>query len=161
MIKKSSSLILLITVIFLLSLNSCDPGKKYEKEEADSIQDYLGANINLDFVKQTSGLFYLELVEGTGIKPALNDSAFVKYTGSFLNGTIFDSNVSTGTLYDFIVGENIPGFDEGVLLMAVGGKASLIIPSYLGYGTVGRYPIQGYTPLLFDIELVRVVAGPF
>lgn len=161
MIKKKISIIYFLLAIISISISSCDPAKKYEKEEAALIQDYLGANPNINFVKQSSGLYYSEFVEGAGVKPVLNDSAFVKYTGTFLNGTIFDSNVSSGSLYGFIVGENIQGFDEGILLMSVGGKATLLIPSYLAYGTYGRYPIQGYTPLLFDIELVRVVAGPF
>ncbi len=60
--------------------------------------------------------------------------------------------------YKFVVGENISGFDEGITLMAEGGKSTILIPSSLAYGTIGRYPgIPGYTPLLFDLELVKVV----
>jgi FKBP-type peptidyl-prolyl cis-trans isomerase len=148
-----------ITVAILISLASCNPAAKYEKEEKASIQDYLGNNTNIKFVLQSGGLYYSETVVGTGAMPTYGDSAFVKYTGKFLDGTIFDSNVSLATLYSFIVGENIAGFDQGLILMKEGGKATLLIPSALAYGPGGRYPIQGYTPLLFDIELVRIKAG--
>jgi FKBP-type peptidyl-prolyl cis-trans isomerase FkpA len=144
--------------ILILLVVSCDPSKKYQKDEDTAIQNYLNANSSLKFVLRPSGLYYLEVVAGTGDSPVLNDSAFVKYTGKLLSGTIFDSNVSTGTLYGFIVGQNIVGFDEGVMLMKAGGKSTLLIPSKLGYGSMGSYPyISGYTPLLFDLELVKVV----
>ncbi|TAL75033.1 MAG: FKBP-type peptidyl-prolyl cis-trans isomerase [Bacteroidetes bacterium] len=149
----------LFTVVITITLASCNPSKSYEKEEQNKIQDYLAKNSSLNFELKPSGLYYLEVVKGTGVSPVTGDSAFVRYTGMFLNGTIFNSNVTMGPLYGFVVGDNIAGFDEGILLMAAGGKATLLIPSKLGYGTTGRYPIDGYTPLLFDIELVRVKAA--
>lgn len=146
----------MLLVVLTLSFESCDPSRKLEKKEQEEINNYLSENSNLHFVKQQSGLYYLEVVAGTGLAPVLKDSAFVYYTGKFLDGTVFDSNVSTGTLYGFIVGANITGFDEGIMLMKAGGKATLLIPSSLGYGSYGSYYIPGYTPLLFDIELVKV-----
>jgi len=128
-----------------------------EKQEKEEIEAYLSANDTLDFVKQPSGLYYHEVVAGTGISPERADSAFVKYTGKFLSGGIFDSNVSSGKLYGFIIGQNITGFDEGITLMKPGGKSTILIPSKLGYGAMGTYGISGYTPLLFDIELVKTV----
>jgi FKBP-type peptidyl-prolyl cis-trans isomerase len=152
------SIIPLILVVFALTVVSCDPAAKMEKQEKEEIQSYLSQNSNLNFVKQASGLYYLEVVAGTGISAVMADSAFVKYTGKFLNGTVFDSNVSSGNLYACIVGHNITGFDEGITLMKMGGKSTLLIPSKLAYGSTGSYPyIPGYTPLLFDIELVKVV----
>jgi hypothetical protein len=127
--------------------------------EEEMIQNYLINNPDLDFQKQSSGLYYLEVLAGTGPAPSTNDSVYVFYTGKFLDGTIFGSNVPSGILYGFRanIGENIPGFDQGVMLMKEGGKATIILPSVLGYGTVGVPWIPGYTPILFDIELVRVV----
>jgi FKBP-type peptidyl-prolyl cis-trans isomerase FkpA len=146
-----------VAVLMILALMSCDPTKKLEKQEKEDIQAYLTENDDLVYVKQPSGLYYLEVVAGTGISPVRGDSAFVKYTGKFLDGTIFDSNVSSGKLYGFIVGQNITGFDEGITLMKQGGKSSLLIPSKLGYGGTGTYGIAGFTPLLFEIELIKVV----
>jgi len=138
-------------------LTSCNPSAKMEKQEREDIQAYLSANDTIDFVKQPSGLYYHEIVAGTGVSPERVDSAFVKYTGKFLSGGVFDSNVSSGKLYGFIIGQNISGFDEGITLMKPGGKSTLLIPSKLAYGAMGTYGISGYTPLLFDIELVRTV----
>jgi FKBP-type peptidyl-prolyl cis-trans isomerase len=158
MIRKNVRLIIQLTaVMMMLSLVSCDPTKKFEKKEKEQIQEYLSQNSTLNFVKKPSGLYYLEVVAGTGISPVRTDSAYVKYTGKYLDGTVFDSNVTTGKLYGFIVGQNITGFDEGVTIMKQGGKATLLIPSILGYGAVGTYGIPGYTPLLFDLELIKVV----
>jgi FKBP-type peptidyl-prolyl cis-trans isomerase len=147
---------LLAVVLVLLSV-SCNPSKKYEREEKDKIADYLQANKNLNFVKEPSGLYYLEVVAGTGSSPVAGDSAYVNYTGKFLDGKVFDTNISLGQLYGFIVGQNIIGFDEGVTRMKEGGKSTLLIPSSLAYGTYGSSIIPGYTPLLFDVELVKVV----
>jgi FKBP-type peptidyl-prolyl cis-trans isomerase len=150
--------ILFLTSFSMILLVSCETAKKLESEEDNNIQQYLANNSNLDFVLEPSGIYYLQLVEGTGVSPVRADSAYVTYTGKFLNGQIIYSNSSTHELYGFIVGQkNITGFDEGVILMKVGGKATLLIPSELAYGSYGSYPIPRYTPLLFDIELVKVV----
>jgi FKBP-type peptidyl-prolyl cis-trans isomerase FkpA len=158
MIRKNFQTVLpLLLITLILSLTACNPSAKMEKQEKEEIQAYLSDNDTIDFVKQASGLYYHEVVAGTGVSPEREDSAFVKYTGKFLSGSIFDSNVSTGKLYGFIIGQNITGFDEGITLMKPGGKSSLLIPSKLAYGAMGTYGISGYTPLLFDIELVKTV----
>jgi FKBP-type peptidyl-prolyl cis-trans isomerase len=144
-------------LIVTIAAVSCDPSRKYEKQEKEEIEAYLAENNTMHFVRQPSGLYYLEVVAGTGLQPVRTDSAYVKYTGMFLDGRVFDSNVSSGSLYGFIVGQNIVGFDEGITHMKAGGKSTLLIPSELGYGASGYYTIPGYTPLLFEIELVKVV----
>jgi FKBP-type peptidyl-prolyl cis-trans isomerase len=147
----------LVAVVVIITIVSCDPSKKLRKQEEEDIQTYLTQNSTFNFVKQPDGLYYLEVVAGTGLSPVAGDSAYVNYTGKFLDGTIFDTNATHGTLYGFIVGQNLIGFDEGITLMKAGGKATLLIPSSLGYGATGSYTISGYTPLLFDIQLVKVV----
>lgn len=158
MIKKYyQSIALFLAVILMLSLGSCDPSKKYEKAERESIQNYLNSNSDLNFELKPSGLYYLEVLKGTGISPVVNDSAFVRYTLMYLDGTVLYSNLTEAKPYGFIIGENIYGFDEGVLLMAVGGKAKLLIPSKLAFGSQGSYVIPGYTPILYDVELLNVI----
>jgi len=165
MIKKYNKAIpLLFAAIIMISLGSCDPSKKLEKEESAIILAYLGSNSNMNFVKKPSGLYYLEVVAGSGRVPVAHDTAYVFYTGKLLDGTIFDTNVGTTDTLIFPMEEgwlNLTGIDEGVTYMKGGGKAIFLIPSKLAYGAYGAYPyIQGYTPLLFDVELVRVKAGP-
>jgi FKBP-type peptidyl-prolyl cis-trans isomerase len=161
MVKKYYQSILLFLVAgLILSLGSCNPARKYEKAEKESIQSYLASNPNDTFQLKTSGLYYHDVLLGTGRAVATHDTAYVQYTGRFLNGNVFDTNVGSADLV-FAVGEGymISGFDEGISYMKAGGKATFLIPSSLAYGTAGYYTIPGYTALLYDVELVKVVPG--
>jgi FKBP-type peptidyl-prolyl cis-trans isomerase FkpA len=161
MIKKVYQTAMLLMVAgLLLSLSSCNPSAKYEKAEKEAIADYL-SKTTLDFVKQPSGLYYYESLAGTGVTPVEGDTAYVQYTGKFLDGSTFDTNVDKAA-FPFPVGNGyvIAGLDEGITYMKVGGKSVLLIPSNLGYGSQGYYTIGGYTALLFEVELKKVVAGP-
>jgi FKBP-type peptidyl-prolyl cis-trans isomerase FkpA len=149
----------LITMAVIISLVSCNPAKKYEKEEQAMIDNYLTSNPTLSFEQKESGLYIYSVQEGAGTLPVLHDTVYVKYTGSFLSGQVFDTNVGTSDSLTFPVLEGwmIAGFDEGVSYLKPGGKAIILCPSWLAYGPSGRYGfVNGYTPLLFEIELVRV-----
>ena len=160
--NRRTTILMLLSAFLLISLWSCNPSSKYEKEEAQEIEDYLSNNSNLNFILQPSGLYYLEVEEGFGLQPATSDTAYIKYTGKFLNGTVFDSNVQLPDSLIVPVNEGwlISGFDEGITLMKEGGKAIFLVPSKLAYGATGYYTIQGYTPLLFDVELAKITPGP-
>lgn len=163
MIKKVYSVInLLFALVLTIALVSCDPGRKFEKQEEDQIASYLSLNTALTFVLKPSGLYYYEVVAGTGRAAVTHDTAYVKYTAKFLDGTVFDTNVGKSDSLVFPINEGwlISGFDEGITYMNQGGKAVFLVPSKLAYGTTGYYQIQGYTPLLFDVQLVRVKPGP-
>jgi FKBP-type peptidyl-prolyl cis-trans isomerase len=162
MMKKNSFIsLLIISTVLAFTLISCDPSKKYVEQEEEKIQDYLKSNPNLSFELKPSGLYYVTIQQGTGIIPVKHDTAYIKYTGRFLSGNIFDTNVGTTDTLSVPVDEGwmIQGFDEGITYMKVGEKAQLLIPSKLAYGPTGYYIIGGYTPLLFDIELVKVKRG--
>jgi FKBP-type peptidyl-prolyl cis-trans isomerase len=162
MIRKiSKSILFFLTISIVVLLVSCDPAKKYEKAEKDAINNYLNTNSDKNFVQQPSGLYYLEVLAGTGRQPVALDTVYVVYTGKFLNGNVFDSNVGGNQLYFAIgQGEMLTGFEEGIMLMKQGGKATILVPSNLAYGTQGFYTIPGYTALLYDIELAKVAPGP-
>ena len=151
---------LLILGFVMIFVSSCDLTKKYEKKEKEEISNYLGQHPELSFVLKESGLYYLDVTVGTGEQLVTKDTAFVIYTGYFLDGTKFDTNVG-GDLYGFPVGEGfvIPGFDEGVMYMREGGTAKFLIPSFLGYGNSGYY-MSAYTPLLFEVKLDSIAPGP-
>ncbi|HKJ02060.1 MAG TPA: FKBP-type peptidyl-prolyl cis-trans isomerase [Longimicrobiales bacterium] len=111
------------------------------------------ASLGIDLasmVHTPSGLYYKDLVVGAGATVAVGDSATVAYSGWLANGTPFDA----GT-YPFTVGVGrvVPGFDEGVLGMKVGGKRKLVIPPDLGYGNQNYGPIPGNSTLVFEVEL--------
>jgi FKBP-type peptidyl-prolyl cis-trans isomerase FkpA len=159
MIKKVfKTSVLLMTAGFIFSLTSCDPAKKYEKREKEEINTYLSNNSSQGFEQKESGLYYAEVTPGTGAGLSTHDTAYVEYTGKFLDGNTFDTNVGKEA-FAFPVGEGyaIAGFDEGVSYMKAGGKSLFLIPSSLAYGSQGYYTIGGFTPLLFEVVLKKVV----
>jgi peptidylprolyl isomerase len=110
-------------------------------------------------VKTPSGLAYVELVPGSGPSPVAGKQVKVHYTGWLENGTKFDSSVDRGEPFSFAIGAGqvIPGWDEGVMSMKVGGKRKLIIPAQLGYGSAGAGGvIPPNATLIFEVELLDV-----
>ncbi|MFC2100483.1 FKBP-type peptidyl-prolyl cis-trans isomerase [Bacteroidota bacterium] len=127
------------------------------KEDQD-FKNYLEMN-KITTKPTESGLIYIETVKGTGQKAAAGSKVKVHYTGTLLDGTKFDSSLDRGTPLEFQLGAGqvIKGWDEGISMMNVGGKAKLVIPSAIGYGERGAgNVIPPYAPLVFDVELVGV-----
>jgi len=109
--------------------------------------------------KLPSGLIYQQIKAGTGAKPKTTDIVKVNYTGSFIDGKVFDSSVQRGQPVEFPLGQVIPCWTEGITKMKVGGKAKLICPSDIAYGDQGRPPvISGGATLIFEVELLDVKA---
>ncbi len=110
-------------------------------------------------VTTASGLKYVDVVVGKGASPTAGKQVKVHYTGTLENGKKFDSSVDRKEPFSFTigVGQVIPGWDEGVMSIKVGGKRKLIIPPNLGYGTQGAGGvIPPNATLLFDVELLDV-----
>ena len=118
---------------------------------------FLEQNAQQEGVKVTeSGLQYLVLKEGNGVKPGPEDAVTVHYTGRLIDGTVFDSSVERGEPATFAVGQVIPGWVEGLQLMSEGAAWRLFIPSNLAYGPHGTGPIQPNSTLIFDVQLIKV-----
>lgn len=148
--------------LILIIIAGCDPSKKYRKQENLLIQSYIQSLGDTVYALKPSGLYYIELQAGTGRTPVANDTIAFWYKAMFLDRVVFDSNASAAEPFSAIVGsyQILEGLDEGVRYMKEGGKARLVTPSGLAYGANGAYPvIPGYTPLLWEIELVSVKAG--
>ena len=112
-------------------------------------------------IKTDGQLRYIDQVVGTGASPTKGQHVQVQYTGWLTNGKKFDSSVDRGQPFDFVIGlgKVIPGWDQGVATMKIGGKRRLIIPSALGYGARGAgASIPPNSTLIFDVELISV--GP-
>jgi peptidylprolyl isomerase len=110
-------------------------------------------------VTTASGLKYVDVKVGSGASPVKGKQVKVHYTGTLENGKKFDSSVDRKEpfAFDIGVGQVIPGWDEGVMSMKVGGKRKLIIPAKLGYGERGAGGvIPPNATLLFDVELLEV-----
>ncbi len=106
-----------------------------------------------------SGLQYVDIQQGSGESPQPTQTVAVHYTGWLEDGTKFDSSVDRGKPFTFQIGTGqvIPGWDEGVATMQIGGKRRLIIPPDLAYGDRGA---SGVIPpnatLTFEVELLEV-----
>jgi len=150
--------LIIISSFILLAVGACNDQEtsmqKYEKEQI-ALNKYLTDN-NITTKPTASGLYYIETLAGTGQKVTYGRWIAVKYEGRFLDGRVFDASGSTPFEFYAGAGQVIPGWDEAVMYMKDGGKATLIIPSTLAYGPYGSGTIPGYTPLVFDIEITNV-----
>ena len=105
-----------------------------------------------------SGLQYVVLAEGKGIKPKATDRVKCHYEGRLTDGTVFDSSYRRGEPAVFPLNGVIAGWTEGVQLMAEGAKFRFFIPYSLAYGERGAgQSIPPYAALVFDVELIEVV----
>ena len=130
-----------------------------EQQESIDLQKYLQEN-QITVPARESGLIYIEKEAGSGAQPQPGQRVKVHYTGRLLDGTKFDSSVDRGQPFEFTIGQGqvIKGWDEGIALMKEGGKATLIIPSGIGYGARGAGEvIKPFSTLVFDVELIEVV----
>ncbi len=107
-----------------------------------------------------SGLQYEVLQAAAGPKPQATDKVKVHYTGTTINGQVFDSSVQRGEPAEFALNQVIPGWSEGVQLMNVGSKYKFYIPYNLAYGEQGipQANIPPFAPLIFEVELLEIVA---
>ena len=113
----------------------------------------------VETITTASGLSYQDLTPGSGAEAQAGKTVAVHYTGWLTDGTKFDSSRDGGQPFEFTLGRGsvIPGWDEGVAGMQVGGTRKLFIPAELAYGAAGY---SGVIPpnatLVFDVELVEV-----
>jgi FKBP-type peptidyl-prolyl cis-trans isomerase len=110
-------------------------------------------------ITSPSGLKYEDLIVGNGAEAKTGSTVSVHYTGWLEDGTKFDSSLDRGQPFSFTLGARqvIPGWDEGVAGMKVGGKRKLVIPPDLAYGSQGA---SGVIPpnatLTFEVQLLSV-----
>ena len=111
-----------------------------------------------DFTETESGLRYYDIVEGDGATAEAGSTVTVNYTGWLTDNVKFDSSLDSGVPFPFTLntGAVIPGWDEGVAGMKVGGIRQLIIPAELGYGDTGSGVIPPGATLVFEVELLDV-----
>lgn len=142
-IPENATLVIEVELLELLAAGPSEP-----PEVAES-----------DFVESESGLKYYDVVEGTGETPEEGQTLLINYTGWLEDGSKFDSSYLRGQPLPFVLGSGqaIPGWEEGLQGMQVGGQRLLVIPPELGYGAEG---FQGVIPpnatLTFLVELVGI-----
>lgn len=130
------------------------------KAEGDA---FLAKNKTAPGVKTTaSGLQYQVITQGSGARPGPNDTVEINYTGTFVDGQVFDASSKhnpPGAAKIPLAGV-IPGFREGLQLMQVGGHYKLFIPASLAYGAEPQPPMPPNATLIFDVNLLKTGATP-
>jgi peptidylprolyl isomerase len=134
----------------------------YEKRQIANFLD-TATNNTVTPADSVNGIYYIEKTAGTGAAPEAGKTVTLKYKGYLPDGRVFDKTEIDKT-FSFIVGEGkvIKGFDSGVRLMKKGGKATIVIPYYWGYGFKAYAPqtqvaIPMFSTLVFDLELIDIV----
>ncbi len=124
-------------------------------KEAIAVWNKEKKDIGMEFTD--SGLGYKITEEGEGTSPEKGQKVTVHYTGTLEDGTKFDSSLDRNQPFTFTlgVGQVIKGWDEGIALLKKGSKATLKIPSELGYGPRGAGGVIPPNAILyFDVELI-------
>ena len=126
-------------------------------KELEDLDEYLKIN-NITQQPLESGLIFIPIQNGNGIPITEGKKVICHYTGTFVDGTVFDTSDGLEPLQVEIgSGDVIDGFDEALRLMSKGGKARVIIPSDIGFGQSDiNSPIPPYATLIFDIEVIEV-----
>jgi FKBP-type peptidyl-prolyl cis-trans isomerase len=134
-----------------------EKSKKEGEENKAKGDAFLAENKKKEGVQTTpSGLQYKVITKGTGPMPKSDDTVKTHYRGTSIDGTEFDSSYKRGEPATFGVTQVIKGWTEALLMMPVGSKWQLFIPSDLAYGPSGRPSIPPNATLLFDIELLAI-----
>ena len=130
--------------------------KKQENEPA-IIEEYI-KNSGEKYTKTASGLYYVITKAANGPVALTGDTINANYTGKFLDGKVFDSNEGSNRPFQFILGKHqvISGWDEIFGILHAGEKAAIVVPSSLAYGPEGFQGIEPYTPLYFEVELIKI-----
>lgn len=128
------------------------------ENESREIEIYL-LNNALPVQAVKPGVYFFELKKGSGPKPLVGDSVYIRYTGRFLSGEVFDGSTQPGSellSYRHGNGERLMEWERAISTMHEGSVARLILCSPHAYGRSGSGSIPGNTPLIYDIELIRI-----
>ena len=135
-------------------------GTADEKKKGKAYLETIAAKPGIK--KTGSGLLMETVTEGTGKSPVPNDKVKVNYKGTLIDGKVFDDSAKHGGAYQVTVAGQPPiikCWNEALEFMKVGGKAKLYCPSELAYGDRPNGEIPAGATLLFDLELVEIVAA--
>ena len=151
-------LLIAVTVSLLATLPACtQEAPPSDKSEAnDQIDPGADSEPVGETIATKSGLQITMLKEGTGPSPKASDRVEVHYHGTFEDGTVFDSSVDRGKTATFPLRRVIKCWTEGLQLMTVGGKARLVCPPNIAYGSRRKGKIPANSTLYFDVELIAI-----
>lgn len=130
------------------------------KAEFSKLETFLEQN-NMDVMPTRNGAYLSISKPGSGDYPRKGDTIFVEYTGTLIDGTVFDKSVGKQPPFSFVLGENmvIEGWEECMPLLNKGSVARMVLPSDLAYGSENIGMLPGYSSLVFDVEILNIRKG--
>ena len=134
-------------------------GKLKTKNQGETAAYFAKLKENKAIVELPSGLRYEIVKQGDGAAPKATETVKVHYTGTLIDGSVFDSSVQRGEPAEFPLNEVIAGWTEGIQKVNKGGKIKLYVPASLAYGDDGRPGIPPGSTLIFDVELLDIKAA--
>lgn len=133
--------------------------KKKDRIEKDKVQleKYL-AEQNIRVQPARPGVYFIVFKPGTGEIPVVGDSIEIRYTGRFLSGEVFDGSSKIGGTLKFRLekGKYLQAWEEALCSMREGAMTRLVLSSDQAYGEQGLGPVPPNTPVIFDMELIRI-----
>lgn len=143
----------LIAFVSLLVLTACTTYSEEDKSNFDTqIESYLKKN-KQECERSSSGLYYQIIEQGEGRAIKYGDRVAFKYKGELLDGTVFDKQTKP---IEFDVDVLIAAWKETMLMLNEGGKAFIVVPPHLGYGTHELDDIPPNSILVYTMEVVEV-----
>lgn len=129
-----------------------------DMDELSMLSAYLKEN-NIHVEPTPSGLYFIKETETSGRIPQRGHGVKINYSGSFLDGRIFDSTIERGA-FEFGLGvkdQVIPAIEQALYMMREGEKAKIIVPSFLAFGEKGSSSgiVPAYTPVVYEVELLQ------
>lgn len=120
-------------------------------------EKFLAANKKKAGVQETeSGLQYRIIEAGNDVKPSAQDTVWVRYKGTLLDGSTFDEVPAEADSVRMMLNRVVAGWTEGLQLIGEGGKIELFIPAELAYGEGGNQGIEPNSTLIFTVDLTKV-----
>jgi FKBP-type peptidyl-prolyl cis-trans isomerase FkpA len=153
----------LLTLLAATAVAACNSPSALDDRWADPATIEYAAALNVDLSQMTlneSGLYWQDLVVGTGMMAESGHDVYVHWTGWLPDGTMVERTRDVGGprgITPLGAGLVIRGLDEGIVGMNVGGTRKLVIPPELAWGRTGKSPVPPLATLIFDVELMHVV----
>lgn len=142
-------------LLVLVAMGACRDSSTGPSDPEDLEFAAITGVVLSEMTKTSSGLYWEDIIPGTGAEAEVGGYVTVHYTGWLHDGTEFDSSIG-GDPIRLDLDALILGWQEGIPGMKEGGKRKLVVPPNLGYGSQRTNSIPGNSTLVFDIELIGV-----
>lgn len=126
-----------------------------KQEEAGTLAQYIAAR-SLKTTASPSGLQYAVIAAGTGTPAHAGDTVAMRYKCTLMSGKVLDTALQAPRTYIAGLHTTIAGLEEAMQLFPAGTKVTVLLPSALAFGEAGYEGIQPYTPLIYELEMVRI-----